>query len=120
MLFCVSRQSVYKYRTCVQFARPVSSDVWRVVRTLRPALRVRLEYRGDADDEQLTLPDAAAPVDQVTILSAASCVKLIGEGSRELQISGRKDTVLKILIYPQNLHFWKIIFRLKKFADRLN
>jgi len=36
-----------------------------MVKTSRPRLRVRLEYRGDADDEQLTLPDAAAPVDQV-------------------------------------------------------
>ena len=36
-----------------------------MITSLRPLLRVRLEYRGNADDEQLTLPDAAAPVDEV-------------------------------------------------------
>jgi len=57
-------ENLFFYVT-VQFVRPITRDTWRTVKTTRPRLRVRLEYRGDADDEQLTLPDAAAPVDQV-------------------------------------------------------
>lgn len=62
------RYSEYTCRRAAEvgkFVRPISGDTWRVIRTSRPQLRVRLEYRGDGDDEQLTLPDAAAPVDQV-------------------------------------------------------
>ena len=56
----------------LQVVRAICAETWRVTRSWRPQLRVRLEYRGDADDEQLTLPDAAAPVDQVHTLYAAT------------------------------------------------
>ena len=56
----------------LQVVRAICAETWRVTRSWRPQLRVGLEYRGDADDEQLTLPDAAAPVDQVHTLYAAT------------------------------------------------